>query len=107
MTYCLHVFVYDIHGDVDAPLILPNWNESIVIPISLDRKDEFLGKKIILFTATQAVMDIVTPMTLKLGKINKDRSPISSKLKVLATMAPVLARESKYSASFSSFISYT
>ena len=90
MPYCLHVFVYDIHGDVDAPLIFPNWNESIVIPISLDRKDEFLGIKIILLTATQAVMDIVTPLTLKPGKINRDRSPISRKLKVFAAMAPVL-----------------
>ena len=26
MEYCLHVFIYDIHGEVDAPLVIPNWD---------------------------------------------------------------------------------
>ena len=39
MEYCLHLFVYDIHGDADAPLIIPNWDESKVFPIIIDRKD--------------------------------------------------------------------
>ena len=42
MPYCLHVFVYDIHGDVDAPVMLPNWDESILMPVTTDRKDDFL-----------------------------------------------------------------
>lgn len=106
MPYCLHVFVYDIHGDVDAPLILPNWDESIVIPISLDRKDDFLGREVVMLTATQAEMNMVTPMALKLGKINRDMSPTTRKLEVFATLAPVVGRASKYSAPFKSIISY-
>lgn len=45
MEYVLHIFVYDIHGEVDAPLVLPNWDESKVLPISMsNRHDEFMGK---------------------------------------------------------------
>ena len=40
MEYCLHLFLYDIHGVVDAPLVLPNWDESKVLSISSDRQDE-------------------------------------------------------------------
>lgn len=42
MEYCLHVFVYDNHEEHDAPLVIPNWDESYILTIALDRKDDFL-----------------------------------------------------------------
>ena len=106
MPYCLHIFVYDIHGDLDAPLVIPNWDESIVVPIALDRKDDFLGQKAEIIKATKKEITIETPIALKLGKINRDYSPHTRKLEVFATMAPVVGRASKYSEPFTSNIDY-
>jgi hypothetical protein len=106
MPYCLHVFVYDIHGDVDAPLILPNWDESILMPVSLDRKDVLLGKEVIMVNADQSEVIINTPMALKLGQFNREMSPTTRKLEVFATIAPVIARASKYSEPFTTNLSY-
>ncbi|HDZ06122.1 hypothetical protein LCGC14_0129080 [marine sediment metagenome] len=106
MPYCLHIFVYDIHGDVDAPLVLPNWDESILIPVSLDRKDDFLGKEVIMVNASESELIVNTPMSLKLGQFNRQMSLTSRKLEVFATIAPVIARASKYSEPFTTNLSY-
>jgi hypothetical protein len=106
MPYCLHVFVYDIHGEIDAPVMLPNWDESVIIPVSMDRKDDFLGKVSVLITATESIVEIETPMALKLGSVNREYSPTSRKFEVFATVAPVLGRVSKYSEPFTSSITY-
>ncbi|WP_452220572.1 hypothetical protein [Lacinutrix salivirga] len=106
MEYCLHLFVYDIHGEVDSPLVLPNWDESEVLSISLDRKDEYLGfstKKII---AEQKQMFLKVPMRLKLGKLSHSSSRFSKRLKVFATIAPAIGRASKWSDPFESKIEF-
>jgi len=51
MEYCLHIFVYNNHGELDAPLVIPNWGESDVLTIALDRKDDFLGRAVTVFSA--------------------------------------------------------
>ncbi|TLP80135.1 hypothetical protein [Maribacter sp. ACAM166] len=106
MPYCLHVFVYDIHGALDAPLVIPNWDESVVVSIALGRKDDLLGQEATMIKATEAKMTIETPMALTLGRFNKEMSPISRKLEVFATMAPIVGRASKYSEPFTSQITY-
>jgi len=106
MPYCLHLFVYDIHGDVDAPLVLPNWDESQVLPVTLDRKDDFLGKEVVMLTASEEETTIVTPMALHLGRFNRQMPYTSRKIEVFATMAPVVGRVSKYSEPFSSRLTY-
>jgi flagellar motor component MotA len=100
MEYCVHLFVYDIHGDIDAPMILPNWNESKIISISLDRKDDFLGEAVSLIHATKESVVVKTPMALKLGSLAKGSSHYSRKLEVFATMAPAVGRASKWSERF-------
>ena len=106
MPYCLHLFVYDVHGEVDAPLVIPNWDESRVFPVAINRKDDFMGQKELMLTANEAEMTIETPIALSLGKINRDMSYMSRKIEVFATMAPVVGRASKYSEPFTSMISY-
>lgn len=106
MEYYLHVFAYDIHGEIDAPLIIPNWDESKVLPISLDRKDEYLGvasKKIL---AVKKKETIQLPMQLKLGTITKLSSHFSKKLEVFATITPAIGIASKWSEPFESKIEF-
>ncbi|WP_027395092.1 hypothetical protein [Aquimarina latercula] len=100
MEYCLHIFVYDILGEVDAPMILPNWDESKVVSISLDRKDIFLGEETCILTAEQKETTITTPMALTLGKLDNGSSYHTRKLEVFATVAPAIGRASKWSAPF-------
>jgi len=37
LVHCYDLFEYDIHCDVDVPLVLPNWDERKVFSTSLDR----------------------------------------------------------------------
>lgn len=100
MEYCLQLFVYDIHGTVDAPLIVANWDESAVLSIPSDRKDEFLGfsKQLLIATATNT--SLKTPIRLGLGKLNTTSSYHSRKLNVFATMSPAIGRASKWAKPF-------
>jgi hypothetical protein len=106
MEYCLHLFVYDVHGEVDAPLVLPNWDESKVISISLDRKDDYLGFASQKISATKKMQVITIPMRLKLGKMSHHSSHFSKKLEVFATIAPAIGRASKWSNPFESRIEF-
>ncbi|MCM4152935.1 hypothetical protein DHD05_15190 [Arenibacter sp. N53] len=106
MPYCLHLFVYDIHGHVDVPLVLPNWDESQVLAVAMDRKDDFLGKEVVMLTASEEEIIVETPMALQLGQFNREMSYTSRKIKVFATMAPIVGRASRYSELFSARLSY-
>lgn len=106
MEYYLHLFVYDIHGDIDAPLVLPNWDESKVLSITLDRKDEYLGFAKKKLYATKNKETVTLPMRLKLGKLSHRSSHYSKKLEVFATIAPAIGRASKWSAPFESKLEF-
>lgn len=102
MDYYLHLFVYDVHGDIDPPLILSNWDECSVLAIktSLDRPDDFLGKASIYINTSQKEMTITKPMALKLGKFNQRGAYHTRKLEIFATAAPAIGRISKWSQPF-------
>jgi hypothetical protein len=104
MEYCLHIFVYDVHGALDAPLVIPNWDESTLVPISTDRKDVFLGREVVLLSALEKKITIETPMALRLGKFGDHGALYSRKLEVFATVAPVIGRASKWSKSIETHI---
>lgn len=106
MEYCLHLFVYVIHGDVDVPLVLPNWDESKVLSISLDRKDDYLGSATKTILAQNKKETLTIPMRLKLGKQTLSKSHYSKKLEVFSTMAPAIGRASKWSLPFESRIEF-
>jgi hypothetical protein len=106
MEYCLHLFVYDIHGNVDLPLVLPNWDESSIVSITSDRKDDFLGQAQVLITASKKETIIKTPMALHLGKLNKEKTYFTRKLEVFATAAPIIGRVSKWSLPFEAQIEH-
>lgn len=106
MEYFLHVFLYDIHGEVDAPLVLPNWDESKILSISNDRKDEYLGVTSHKILAVRNNERMQLPMRLKLGKLSNLSSRFSKKLEVFATITPAIGRASKWSEPFESKIEF-
>lgn len=106
MEYCLHLFVYDIHGEVDPPLVLPNWDESSIVSVATDRKDDFLGKAIVMLKAEIPEIIIKTPMALHLGRVEYGSTYFTRKLEVFATVAPVVGRASKWSKRFESRIEF-
>ncbi len=100
MEYLLYLFVYDIHGNPDVPIIIGNWDESVFSGMRLDGIDDLLGKKIIPLTATNTSCTIETPMELKLGDLNKSQSYYKRKLEVFASLIPAIGRSSKWSEPF-------
>jgi len=100
MEYLLYLFVYDVHGKVDIPVIIGNWDESNVLGISLDRKDHLLGKKMLNIKANKTTIKMQTPIALKLGEIKKGASNSSRELEVFATLIPAIGRASKWSEPF-------
>jgi hypothetical protein len=106
MEYCLHIFVYDIHGEMDTPLVVANWDETKVFPISASRKDVFLGEKKELLTANEKNIEILSPIALHLGKFNKQDHYVSRKIEAFATLTPAIGRASKWSEPFTAQIVY-
>jgi len=108
MEYCLHLFVYDVHGMVDLPLIVSNWDESSVIniPLSMDRLDDFLGYVTIFIKAEKEELVVKTPIALKLGSIVKKKTYFTRKLEVFATAAPIIGRVSKWSQPYETQVFY-
>lgn len=105
MEYQLCIFIYDIHGDVDVPVIIGNWDDSDVLGVAQSSKDDFLGKKVVPVTATgKLIMEIKIPIALKLGNLTKKSSSHSRKLEVFATMIPAVGRVSKWSEPFESHL---
>ena len=106
MEYCLHLFVYEVHGELDAPLIISNWDESKVLPITKDRRDEYLGRETKMITAKSKNELFKIDMSLKLGQLTKRSSHFSKKTEVFATLAPAIGRASKWSLPFESSIEF-
>ena len=99
MEYCLYLFVYDIHEQIDPPIIISNWDESYVISVAtaLDRKDDFIGEAKIFIKATSKETNLKIPVTLKLGSVNTKETYFSRNLNVFATATPAISRISKWS----------
>lgn len=108
IEYCLHLFVYDVHGKIDPPLIMSNWDESYVVSIETfsDRVDDYLGKASVIFKAEKKQVIIKTPLVLKLGSITKDSTYFTRKLEVFATATPAVGRISKWSKPYKMNVTY-
>ncbi len=106
MEYCLYLFVYDIHGSVDIPVIISNWDESHIKRVSTDRKDDFLGMTSLIVKPSEKTMEITTDMKLRLGTQMQSSSHYSRKLNVFASLIPAIERASKRSAPFEAKILY-
>ena len=105
MEYMLHLFVYDIHGKMDVPVVISNWEDSLVLSVSEDgRKDYFLGRKTVRLKANMDKDTFEIPMALKLGDLTDHYSSVTRKFEVLATLVPAISKASKWSAPFESHL---
>ena len=106
MEYSLHLFVYDINGKIDIPIIVNNWDQTAVRGVSIDHKDDFLGTKQVVVKAIEEVLNVRTDLSLKLGKLSSSSSSYKRELRVFATMVPAISRASKWGNPFESVIVY-
>ena len=100
MEYLLHLLVYDVHGKPDVPVIINNWDESEVIGLKQENKDDFLGRQFVPICADERIKTIETPIALKLGDLKDSGSFYKRKLEVLATLIPAIGRATKWSEPF-------
>ena len=106
MEYILHLFVYDINGIIDIPIIVNNWDETSVKGVSLEHLDDLLGTERIIIKAQAAPLQVACEMSLHLGKLSPSSSAFKRELGVFATIIPAIGRASKWSAPFESLIVY-
>ncbi|GAA4106806.1 hypothetical protein GCM10022393_01440 [Aquimarina addita] len=110
MEYQLYLFVYDVHGSSDIPVLISNWDESKVHRVvSEQQSDDFLCKKRILISSLHQKdnkMTVVKSMTLNLGKITKNTSVYEKKFEVFATLIPAIDRASSRSEVFISKLAF-
>ncbi|GAA4271994.1 hypothetical protein U6A24_10830 [Aquimarina gracilis] len=111
MEYMLHLFVYDIHGVNDVPVLISNWDDTKVLRVVRnERKDDFLCKANVILRSNEVQkknVTIKTPMTIKLGKLQDNTSVYSRKFEVFATLIPAVDRVSKWSEPFESQLVFT
>ncbi|GGW27474.1 hypothetical protein [Arenibacter certesii] len=104
MAYILDVIIYDIHGPLDVPVVMANWKDTKVIPITQGRKDKYMGFAKLELTVSKEIEILILPVTLKLGKLTENDSHILRRLDVFATLTPAVGRCSKWSAEFESYL---
>ena len=98
MEYMLYILVYDVHGKIDIPVLLTNWDESTILPIAFDdSRDDFLGSYKTNIIATKNSVNFRKDIILKLGKFNTLKAHHTKKLDVLAFLVPAIARASRWS----------
>ncbi len=111
MEYILHLFVFDIHGANDIPVLLSNWDDTKMLRVERnERRDDFLCKESILLRSDEVQkrnVTIKTPMAIKLGELQDNTSVYARKFKVFATIIPAVDRSSKWSESFESQLVFT
>lgn len=103
MEYLLHLYVYDIKGTLDVPVIIANWDDTKVFTINQEgRNDDFLGTKSISIKAKEEELTTINvAMALKLGSLKANhRTYLKRKLEVYATIIPAIGTASKWSLPF-------
>ncbi|MBV7267569.1 hypothetical protein [Winogradskyella luteola] len=106
MEYQLYLFVYDIHGKEDIPILISNWDDSIMHRISKEHRiDDFLSKGNVLIKANDNKNNklvIEKEMILKLGKVTKSTSIYTRNFEVFAKLIPAIDGASSRSNVFES-----
>ncbi|UMB52759.1 hypothetical protein MKD41_10470 [Lutibacter sp. A64] len=97
MEYMLFLFVYDINGKIDIPIIIENWDKTEVYGISDDRHDHLMGTIKLPIKATKSKLVLNTSLELNLGKISKGDSYFSKHIEVFGTLIPAIGRASNWS----------
>ncbi|MGC1205516.1 MAG: hypothetical protein WA839_11605 [Flavobacteriaceae bacterium] len=106
MEYQLYLFVYDIHGKKDIPILIANWDESEIRRILKKQgRDDFLSKESFLIKSNGGKNNKLTvekQMTLKLGKRAENTSVFARNFQVFASLIPAINKASARSEIFES-----
>lgn len=106
MEYQLYLFVYDVHGKEDIPVIISNWDNSKIRRIANEqRKDDFLCKEGFLIKPDNSKNNqlvVEKQMTLNLGKVTKTTSVFTRNFEVFASLIPAISIASARSDVFES-----
>jgi len=97
MEYMLFLFVYDVNGDIDIPVIIGNWDQTSIYGISDDRHDHLMGTIKLPVNATEKSLNLNTTIKLSLGKISDGDSYYSKKVEVFGSLMPAIGRVSSWS----------
>ncbi|WP_111706877.1 hypothetical protein [Lutibacter citreus] len=97
MEYILFLFVYDVNGKIDIPVIIGNWDQSSIYGISDDRHDHLMGTIKLPIKAIESNVILNTSIKLNLGRILDGDSYFSKKLEVFGTLIPAIGRASNWS----------
>ncbi|PWK19057.1 hypothetical protein [Xanthomarina spongicola] len=107
MEYMLYIFVYDVHGKIDIPILITNWDDSDILPIAFeDSSDDFLGTYKADLIASKKNINFKKDIFLKLGILNEQKAHYAKKIEVLAFIVPAIARASKWSKPYMVNIGY-
>ena len=97
MEYMLFLFVYDVNGKIDIPVIIGNWDKTSIYGISDDRHDHLMGTIKLPIKATKSNLVLNTSLELSLGKISDGDSYFSKQIEVFGTLMPAIGRVSNWS----------
>lgn len=107
MEYMLYIIIYDVHGKLDIPILLTNWDESNMIPVAFeDSSDDFLGTYKTKVKATEKLINFKKDITLKLGVLNVLKTHQTKKLEALSFLVPAISRASKWSKPYSAKLEF-
>ena len=93
----LCLFIYDVNGKIDIPVIIGNWDQTNIYGISDDRHDHLMGTIKLPITATEPNQILNTSIKLNLGRVLDGDSYFSKKLEVFGTLIPAVGRASNWS----------
>ena len=107
MEYILYFFIYDVHGKLDVPVMVKNWDESMLFAMNVeDSSDDFLGLNKQLIVVKEKSVEIKTDITLKLGVLDRQKTHYTKKLEAFAVLVPAIGIASKWSKAYSANIDF-
>ena len=106
MEYMLYLYVYEVHGKIDVPVLVSNWDESAVYSLTEDRKDDFLGELKVKVNASSKSEEIISDIKLKLGLLYTCSSHYTKKLETFAVLVPAVTTIGKWSKPYSANLEF-
>ena len=107
MEYMLYAYLFDVHGSIDVPILLTNWDESKILTVNQEnRNDDILGISKLKIHSKNDKKKFVLPMSIRLGKFKTHGYHLSRRLQVFASIIPAIDKCSKRSKSFETNIIY-
>ncbi|MEE9362857.1 MAG: hypothetical protein V3U92_09705 [Cellulophaga sp.] len=97
MHYRMHLFIFNMHGRVEAPVFCPNWDQGTIYLDSKVANKNMLGHFVYPVKALKSSVIIEENMTIELNENFASKSFSPKYTKAFASLIPVTAYASKWS----------